>query len=84
MFIESLTPDQLVRFAQLLALTAFLGGLLGALASTLIPSFFEAVFALIAHAVRGPATRARDLRMSRRLHLIAARTARRELRKLHA
>lgn len=32
MFIESLTPDQLVRFAQLLFLTSFTGGFLGCVA----------------------------------------------------
>ena len=84
MFIESLTPDQLVHFAQLLLLTAFLGGFLGVVSSTLLPIVFDAVFGAAGRLTRGPATRARDLRMSRRLHLIAARTARRELRKLHA
>lgn len=84
MFIESLTPDQLVNFAQLLLLAAFFGGLLGALGATLLPTLFESVFGLVERATRGPVTRARDLRMSRRLHLIAARTARRELRKIHA
>lgn len=84
MFIESLTPDQLVRFGQLLLLAAFLGGLLGVVVSTLLPMVFDALFGAIGRLTSGPATRARDLRMSRRLHLIAARTARRELRKLHA
>lgn len=82
MFIESLTPGQLVDFAQLLALAAFFGGLVGALAVPVVSGSFDLLCSLSEKAIRGPGARVRDLRISRRMHLIAARTARRELRKL--
>lgn len=45
MFIESLTPDQLVAFAQLVIFAAFLGALVGAMALPLLLQLFELVFA---------------------------------------
>lgn len=83
MFIESLTPDQLVRFAYLVSLSAFVGGVIGSLAV----SFFAGLFDAIARGVEkvsrdGPSERVASLCRSRRLHLTAAMTARRELRKL--
>lgn len=82
MFIESLTPDQLVQFAQLVIFAAFLGALVGVMAVPLVAQLFDLLFTSLVKAVRGPGARVRDLRMSRRLHLTAAMTARRELRKL--
>lgn len=81
MFIESLTPEQLVDFARLLMLAAFFGGLAGALASSLVSGVFQLV-AIGLEKLRGP-DRVRDLDTRRRLHLTAAMTARRELRKLN-
>mgnify|MGYP000471022942 CR=1 FL=1 len=82
MFIESLTPGQLVEFAQLVIFAAFLGALVGAMALPLLLQLFELVFAGLVKVARGPGARVRDLSTSRRLHLTAAMTARRELRKL--
>jgi len=82
MFIESLTPGQLVEFAQLVIFAAFLGALVGAMAVPLVAQVFDFLAARLEKVIRGPGARVRDLRMSRRLHLTAAMTARRELRKL--
>ncbi|QTX21130.1 hypothetical protein [Comamonas aquatica] len=82
MFIESLTPDQLVQFAQLVIFAAFLGALVGVVAVPLLAQLLDLLLGGLVKAVRGPGARVRDLRMSRRLHLTAAMTARRELRKL--
>ena len=82
MFIESLTPDQLVAFAQLVIFAAFLGALVGAMALPLLLQLFELVLSGLVKVARGPGARVRDLHMSRRVHLTAAMTARRELRKL--
>lgn len=80
MFIESLTPDQLVSFAQLLLLVAFLGAMAGAMAMSFFTGVFDIV-AMVFKKLRVP-DRVRDLDTRRRLHLTAAMAARRELRKL--
>lgn len=82
MFIESLTPDQLVSFAKLVALCAFFGGLVGSLAVALFSGLLNAVADGVGRSTRTSTDRVADLRRDRRLHLIAALTARRELRKL--
>lgn len=82
MFIESLTPDQLVRFAYLVSLSAVVGGVLGSLAVSLCRGLFDAVARGVEKATCEPADRVASLCRSRRLHLTAAMTARRELRKL--
>lgn len=83
MFIESLTPDQLVRFVSLVCLSAVVGGVLGSLAVSLFHGLFDAVARGVEKASRGdPSDRVAALYRSRRLHLTAAMTARRELRKL--
>lgn len=81
MFIESLTPDQLVDFAQLLLLVAFLGAFFGGMAMSVVTGIFDLV-AMVFEKLRGP-DRVRDLDTRRRLHLTAAMAARRELRKLN-
>lgn len=85
MFIESLTPDQLVQLAQALMLAAAIGGFIGAN----LGGFFELIFRLFGwgiSALFGPKKTAlqaiEDLEGQRRCFLIRARTARRELRKL--
>ena len=83
MFIESLTPEQLVDFARLLMLASFFGGLAGALAWSLVDCVFQLV-EIALEKLRGPGDRVRDLDTRRRLHLMAAMAARRELRKLKA
>lgn len=82
MFIESLTLEQLARYAELLTFVAFLGGLVGAFAASLIPDLLGLAATAVSNVTRGPGARVRDLHRSRRLHLTAAMTARRELRKL--
>lgn len=83
MFIESLTPDQLVRFAYLVSLSAVVGGVLGSLGVSLCRGLFDAVSRGVEKSLReSPSERVASLCRSRRLHLTAAMTARRELRKL--
>lgn len=82
MFIESLTPDQLVRFAYLVSLSAVVGGVVGSLAVSLCSGLFDAIARGVEKASRDPSDRVAALCRSRRLHLTAAMTARRELRKL--
>lgn len=87
MFCESLTPEQLVHFAQMVGFLGFLGGLLGANMGGL----FECLFKLIGWSYRRFAgsekTRLdtiRDAQRERYYLLLRARTLKRELRKLSA
>lgn len=84
MFIESLTPDQLVQFAQALMLAAAIGGFLGASAGPL----FELFVSFLGWGIRtlfspkkSELAVIKDLQVQRRVFLIRARTAGRELRK---
>lgn len=82
MFIESLTPEQLIEFAHLVIYGAFLGGVAGSMAGPLLLGLFGLVVTGLEKVTRSPETRLRDLHTRRRLHLTAAMTVRRELRKL--
>lgn len=86
MFIESLTPGQLVLFTELLLLASFLGAFVGAN----LGGFFDLlarVFGWASKAVFGPEKSEleaiKDLQFQRRVSLMRARTASRELRKRH-
>ncbi|MBD9401010.1 hypothetical protein [Comamonas sp. CMM02] len=82
MFIESLTPDQLVEFAQLVIYAAFLGGVVGSMAGPILLGLFGLVTTGLEKVTRSPEARSRELHTKRRVLLTAAMTARRELRKL--
>lgn len=84
MFIESLTPEQLGLLFEYLLLTAFLGAFVGAN----FGGFFELVARLFGWASRSvfgpkksPLEEVKELRMQRRIFLMRARIARRELHK---
>lgn len=81
----SLTPDELMRFVNALMLASAAGAFFGAICGPL----FELLVCLLSHGARalfGPKKseleRLKDLECQRRLFLIRARTAGRELRKL--
>lgn len=82
MFIESLTPEQLAEFVQLVLYAACLGGLVGSMAGPVLFGLFGLVATGLEKVTRGPEARLRELRTKRRVLLTAAMTARRELRKL--
>lgn len=84
MFIESLTPDQLLLFTELLLWASFLGAFVGAN----LGGFFDLVarvFGWASKALFGPKKSEleaiKDLQCQRRVFLMRARIAGRELRK---
>lgn len=84
MFIESLTPEQLGLLVELLLLTSFFGAFVGAN----LGGFFELVGRLFGWASKSifgpkksPHEAIKELRMQRRIFLMRARIARRELHK---
>ncbi|MBD7959331.1 hypothetical protein [Comamonas avium] len=84
MIIESLTPDQLVHFTELLLLASFMGAFAGAN----LGGFFDLLYRLFgwgSSKLFGPEKSEletiADLQFQRRVLLIRARTAGRELRK---
>lgn len=84
MFIESLTPDQLVQLTQALMLAAAIGGFLGAVAgplSELFVCFLGWGIRTLFSPKKSELAVIKDLQVQRRVFLTRARTAGRELRK---
>lgn len=84
MFIESLTPEQLVQLTQALMLAAAIGGFFGATAgplAELFVSFLGWGIRTLFGPKKSELEAIADLQCQRRVFLLRARTAGRELRK---